>query len=268
MDASSLPFQKMCSVANWPIPIPARITPSTSRTPNASRRRRRSQGAIASRQKSTANGTQEEADVPRREGDIGRVDRLDGVQADHQHEGKDERPRQRAKPVSASHGVHDGRNDARSDRRVERDEQVYRLPARDVQPDPERQGCDHKQRQQDRPAHHRRAAHGEDHCGSDDRSRELQRMVAQTLDLVPALTRDQRRRDRHRDQQPGRSDPSFRNQQGRGDRAGRRQTAGDLEGLAHEGAPAGWTVNRSPETATRSASRRSSRRRYGPGGKG
>ena len=66
---------------------------------------------------------------------------------------------------------HDGRQDAGADDDVERHQEVDRLPARHVQPDPERQGRDHEQRQQDRPAQHRGGADGQDQDPADDHAR-------------------------------------------------------------------------------------------------
>jgi hypothetical protein len=252
-----LSFQKMCWSANCPMPIRARTRPSDegeAKQPPIPVRLREQGEEHRERD-------QEEADVARREGDVGRVDRLQRVQADHDHQGDDQRLRQASQPRLAPQGRDESRQHARPNHRVQRNEQVDGLSSRHVQPDPERHSGDQQQRQQDRPAQHRGGADGEADDPGDDYPRELQVVRPQVGDVVPALAGDQGRRQPQRDHECGGSQPRTRREQRNRHCRCPAEATQYLERLAHEAPPGdAWMTRCSSEVATRSASFSSKRR--------
>ena len=106
-----------------------------------------------------------------------------------------------------------------------------------MQTDPEWEGRDDEQRQQDRPAEHRRGADRQDGDAGDDQAGEFQMVLADVPDVVPALARDQGKGQRAGEHQACNSQAGVGDEKGDGQGPRSAQAAGYLEGSAHWAPP-------------------------------
>ena len=244
--------------ANWPIPTSEKMTASPRTTPKASRSSRGVPGTCEQEREHHGERDQEEADVARREADVVGVDRPDGVEATAatraSASGRGQRAGEAGPPSAARRPS--AQVTPPPDHRVERHQQVDVLPAPET-----RSGSG---RAAPRPA--ATAAASASAAGS-PRSTASATAAAAIAAAKPADGRADRRGSSQpcpatsasaiaeRDEHPGR--PHFRSPASRATAtaaAAAMQPATSSVSLMRAARRA-WTLSRSPEVATRSASR-------------
>ena len=202
---------------------------------------------------------QEEADVARGEGDVGRVDRLDRVEADtdHQSEHAAVSGRACARAVCPRRVATTVASTPDADHDVERDEQVDGLPPATCEPESGRAGSRHQQGQEHRPAEHGGRADREaddGRRGSPPRTRADGR--AGSAARPSPVRRSGRPRAHPRPPAPPRADAGRTPRRSAAATAPRREAARSPPARGSRGSARGavWMTRCSPEVAIRSAS--------------